>query len=255
MSNTKKAKKNIKPVSERYTLTNSFVNLFLLVMFAVFPLFVNLTFDTGFPFIHFDRGYYAIRHQKFYFFVVVSAVAVIAEVLLVLTRSTQAQKDKNPKNRSVFDDLHFTDYAALAFVLACAISTVLSEYIEMAFFGEVTIAGASHGRNNGLLLMLVYAAVYFMVTRCWKYKEYVFVGLAVSGGIVSLLAVLNTFYIDPLNMFALFENDEKVFNEFENEIKLFYCGKRVRSISHKYGPYTQDRYLIYFIKDFLISLY
>lgn len=43
--------------------------------------------------------------------------------------------------------------------------------------------------------------------------------------------------------------EEKVFNEFENEIKLFYCGKRVRSISHKYGPYNQDRYLIYFIKE------
>ncbi len=43
--------------------------------------------------------------------------------------------------------------------------------------------------------------------------------------------------------------EEKVFNEFENEIKLFYCGKRVRSISHTYGPYNQDKYLIYFIKE------
>lgn len=214
MSNTKKAKKKIKPVSERYTLTNIFVNLFLLVMFAVFPLFVNLTFDAGFPFIHFDRGYYAIRHQKYYFLMVLSAAAVIAEVMLVLTRSSQAQKDDNPKTRPLLADMSFTDYAMLAFVLACAVSTVLSEHIEMAFFGEVTIAGASHGRNNGLLLMLMYAAVYFMITRCWKYKEYVFVGLAVTSGIVSLLAVLNTYYIDPLNMFALFENDEKVFNDF-----------------------------------------
>lgn len=218
MSNTKKAKKNIKPVSERYTLTNTFVNLYLLVMFAVFPLFVNLTFDAGFPFIHFDRGYYSIRHQKYYFFMVASAAAVIAELLLVLTRSTQAQKDKDPKSRSVLADLSFTDYAALAFVLACAISTVLSDYIEMAFLGEVTVAGASHGRNNGLLLMLFYAAVYFTVTRCWKYKEYVFVGLAVTSGVVSLLAVLNTFYVDPLNMFALFVHDEKVYNEFLSTI-------------------------------------
>jgi len=218
MSNTKKAKKNIKPVSERYTLTNTFVNLYLLVMFAVFPLFVNLTFDMGFPFIHFDRGYYSIRHQKYYFFMVASAAAVIAELLLVLTRSTQAQKDKDPKSRSVLADLSFTDYAALAFVLACAISTVLSDYIEMAFLGEVTVAGTSHGRNNGLLLMLFYAAVYFTVTRCWKYKEYVFVGLAVTSGVVSLLAVLNTFYVDPLNMFALFVHDEKVYNEFLSTI-------------------------------------
>lgn len=43
--------------------------------------------------------------------------------------------------------------------------------------------------------------------------------------------------------------EEKVFDEFENEIKLYYCGKRYRSISHRYGPYNQDRYLIYYIKE------
>lgn len=43
--------------------------------------------------------------------------------------------------------------------------------------------------------------------------------------------------------------EEKVFDEFENEIKLYYCGKRFRSISHRYGPYEYKRYLIYFIKE------
>jgi len=43
--------------------------------------------------------------------------------------------------------------------------------------------------------------------------------------------------------------EEKVFDEFENEIKLYYCGKRFRSILHRYGPYEQERYLIYFIKE------
>lgn len=43
--------------------------------------------------------------------------------------------------------------------------------------------------------------------------------------------------------------EEKVFDEFVDEIKLYYCGKRFRSISHAYGPYDQDRYLIYFIKE------
>lgn len=43
--------------------------------------------------------------------------------------------------------------------------------------------------------------------------------------------------------------EEKVFDEFGDEIKLYYCGKRFRSISHTYGPYDQNRYLLYFIKE------
>lgn len=43
--------------------------------------------------------------------------------------------------------------------------------------------------------------------------------------------------------------EEKVFHEFENEIKLYYCGKRYKSILHQFGPYDRDKYLIYFIKE------
>jgi len=42
---------------------------------------------------------------------------------------------------------------------------------------------------------------------------------------------------------------EKIFTGFENELNLYYCGKRYRSISHHYGPYTENRYLIYYIKE------
>ena len=84
MGNPKKTKtKNAKPLSERYTLTNSIANFFLLAVFAVFPLFVNFTFNGSFPFLHFDAGYIAIRHQKYYFFLVVTAAAVITELLLL----------------------------------------------------------------------------------------------------------------------------------------------------------------------------
>ena len=43
--------------------------------------------------------------------------------------------------------------------------------------------------------------------------------------------------------------EEKVFTTFGEDLKLYYCGKRFRSISHIYGPYDQDRYLIYYIKE------
>ena len=215
MGNPKKTKtKNAKPLSERYTLTNSIANFFLLAVFAVFPLFVNFTFNGSFPFLHFDAGYIAIRHQKYYFFLVVTAAAVITELLLLITRSSQERKEAAARVQRPALSMTFTDWAVVAFVLACATSTVLSPHIQMAFTGEVTVGSYTHGRNNGLILMLFYAAVYFFLTRCWRFKEYVFIALAAVSGAVSLLAVLNTFYIDPLNMFDMFQNDKVVFNDF-----------------------------------------
>lgn len=43
--------------------------------------------------------------------------------------------------------------------------------------------------------------------------------------------------------------EEKVFLGFDAEIKLYYCGKRLRNIAHRFGPYNLDKYLIYFIKE------
>ncbi len=212
-SSRRKAKKQ-KPVSERYTLTNLVANVFLAVMFTLFPLFVNISLDTQFPFISLQQGYISIRHLKYYFFLFVTAIALIAEVLLLVTRSSTGQKEKDPNKQRTAPQLSFTDWAVLAFVLTCAVSTVLSPYFDMALWGEEAVGGYTHGRNNGMLLMLTYAVVYFFLTRCWKYREYVFLLLAAGCGAVSLLAVLNGFYIDPLQMFVLFRNDENIFNNF-----------------------------------------
>lgn len=43
--------------------------------------------------------------------------------------------------------------------------------------------------------------------------------------------------------------EEKVFLGFDAEIKLYYCGKRLRNIAHSFGPYDLDKYLMYFIKE------
>ncbi len=219
MSKSKNKKpKSTKPLTERYTIKHIIANIYLTVMFTVFPLFVNLSFNTSFPFIDFERGYVSIRHQKYFFFLIITAAAVIAEFLVLLTKSTTEQKEKNPERQSELSKITFTDWAVLAFVLSCAVSTVLSPYIELAFLGEISIDDYTHGRNNGLILMLFYAVIYFFLTRCWKFKEYVFIALASVSGVISLLAVLNGFNIDPLGMFELFKNDETVYLNFMTTI-------------------------------------
>ena len=213
MSKAKK-KNTIKPVEERYTLKNTVANLFLLAAFTLFPLAVTITFTGSFPFISFESCYYGIRHQKYYIFMAIALFALIAEFMMLVTRSSDEASKPGTKSKSLPQALTFTDWAALSLVLSCAISTLFSEHIEMAFFGEAD----GDGRNNGLLLILVYIAVYFMLTRCFKFKEYVFRAMAIASGLIFLLAVLHGFYIDPLNMFVQYVNDETVFNNFMTTI-------------------------------------
>ena len=207
----------------------SFINIYLFIMFTFFPLFVTVYTDGQFPFIHLDDGFIGIRHQKYYFFMAATAIAVIAEFfLLILMDSNGSDKLKINKN-SILKKLSFTDWAALALVLCCAISTVLSPHIEMAFWGEITVGGGTQGRNNGLILILFYVLIYFMITRLYRYAEFVFIGLACSCAIVYLLTVLNGFYIDPLNMFANFRMQKNIYMEFfatignKNMLSSFIC--------------------------------
>ncbi len=218
MSKSNKKKNTTKPVEERYTLPNSMANLFLLAAFTLFPLFVNLTLVPGFPFISFENGFRAIRHYKYYLFLVLACLFVIIEIMLLVTKSAEEIKEPNPKRRTLTKSLRFTDWAMLALVLSSAVSTLFSPYFDAAFFGEATVGSYTVGRNNGLLLILAYAAVYLALTRCFRYKEYVFTAMAVVSGVIYLLAVLNGFYIDPLRMFVQFEDNPTIYQNFMTTI-------------------------------------
>lgn len=49
-----------------------------------------------------------------------------------------------------------------------------------------------------------------MITRCFKYFEYIFVALAFGSMIVYALAILNAFYVDPFGMFPLLNEQQTI---------------------------------------------
>ena len=206
---------------DRLTLGNIVVLVFLAVMFGLFPLAVNVTAISDFPFFSLADGFVAIRHIKYYFFITVIALALFAELALLVTGTFSyggAQKKVKLK-KPFLKTLSFTDFAAAAFLLSCAISTLLSEYKELAFFGETTLGSSSTGRNNGLLLIMALVTMYFLLTRCFRCRETVLLVLAVSSSLVYLLTVLNGFYIDPLGMLEPFRySTQKVFTQFFSTI-------------------------------------
>lgn len=194
MSNTKKQnqhKNQPKQLQEKYSVRNAIVNYYLVLMFSVFPLFAT-------------NAYFNIRHDKYYLFLGLSGVMLIAVFLITLYMTFDIENSSdNPPDMTASDYLRYknfsvTDWAMLAFLAVCFISTMFSSDIEASIFG-------TEGRNNGLLLMAFYVGVYFAVTRFFYYFEYVFLIFAGVSAVVYLLAVLNSIYIDPLGMFAEFD--------------------------------------------------
>lgn len=151
MSDNTKLKISNGLIEDKYSVKSKFVNFFLLAMFTLFPLF-------------YTDYYYNIRHDKYYFFLVVTAVLVLMIGAVAITNSDSQSGTKN-KAESVpwYKKLSFTDYAFGAFILVCTVSTVFSQNPADAFLGL-------SGRNNGLLLMIFYAVVYFLITRFFVLK-------------------------------------------------------------------------------------
>ena len=165
---------------DNYSVKNALINYYLVLMFSVFPLF-------------FTDQYSNIRHDKFYFFLILSIILILCELPLLIH---SAVKDK-PSGK-----LSFTDYSFSALILIFLISTLSSDYVFDSFIGN-------SGRFCGLLTFIVFFLLYIIISRNFEYKEYVFVIFAVAMLAVFTLCILNSFGIDLLGMY----------NDYSEEVK------------------------------------
>ncbi len=166
--------------SDNYFVKNALVNYYLALMFSVFPLF-------------FTAQYSNIRHDKFYFFLVLSIILILCELPMLIHYTV--------KNKS-FGKLSFTDFSFAALIIVFTVSTLKSDYIIDSFTGD-------NGRFCGLLTFLVFFFLYLIISRNFQYREYVFVIFAVVLLAVFTLCILNTFEIDPLD----------IYNDYSDEIR------------------------------------
>ncbi|MCH5298971.1 MAG: O-antigen ligase family protein [Ruminococcus sp.] len=192
---SKKAKKQAKSLPE-YQVKNALVNYYLVLMFTVFPLF-------------FTHKYTNIRHDKLNLFLVLSCSLVVAEVIVLILTSKQRKKGKSLPREKWYNQLSLTDYAFGAMVLLYVLSTLLSDRPADSFTG-------AQGRNNGLFLLIVYFLIYIVISRLFKFKEYVFALFAAASMVVYILCILNFFGVDPLGMYVGYS--EKVIADFTSTI-------------------------------------
>lgn len=186
--------KNTPKIKEKYLVKNALVSYYLLLMFWIFPLY-------------FTNQYSNIRHDKLNFFLILSSLFIFVQSVILLCshfgNKNELQDEKWYKSLSI------TDYAFAAFILCAVLSTTFSQYPLESFTG-------TQGRNNGLLLLLIYFGIYIVISRLFMLKEYVFIVFAVTSLAVYVLCIVNHFYIDPLGMFQNYS--QKVAMDFTSTL-------------------------------------
>ncbi|MBQ4569580.1 MAG: O-antigen ligase family protein [Ruminococcus sp.] len=200
----KKAVKNQAP-KLRFTVNHALADLYVVLLFTLFPLYLS-------------EFYSAARRDKFWVFVILSAVMGIAVAAVTLTTYLSRNNAYNRKLNTYHDPLKFnvTDYAFGAFVAISIISTFASGNIAHCFMG---LSGTkSNGRNMGLLMILMMFVCYAVISRYFFNKKFVFYAIFLGITVVSFVAIVNYYYWDILNIFSHYKSNKNVQQNFTSTI-------------------------------------
>lgn len=198
MKQNQAKKNNAVKTKETYNVNNALLNYYLALMFTLFPIFSS-------------NAYFNIRHDKYYLFIGLTAITIIAELLLFYFNTLETDKKNSSPSKQIvpektwYKKLSFPDWAMLGLLFSSLISTIFSAYVNDSLLGTA-------GRNNGFFLIAFYIFIYFIISRFFYFKDYILIALAGGCAVVFVLAVLNCYYLDPLRMFEDITNQKTIQN-------------------------------------------
>lgn len=159
-------------------------HVFLIAMLGVFALFT------------FDQKYMRMDASKYTFLAYAVAFTAFAFLLLfVHTVVTKRRTLLSPDGPILGALRSFSalDYAAAAFFLVAFISMLASRDPKLAF-------GGGSSRYEGFLVMLMYAFIYFIVSRFYTHRAYILLVFAACASLVSLIGLLQFYGCDILRL-------------------------------------------------------
>ncbi|WP_353097096.1 hypothetical protein [Tissierella praeacuta] len=144
----------------------------------------------GVPLVVRDR-YFDILVFKYYYycFCTIIMLVILLGYALTVGRVDIGIYFKEFKIKKFIKKLTIMDLAAIIYLLIAIVSTVTSDYLYEAFWGN-------EGRFTGLFLMIWYIVSYFCVSRLWKFKSWYIDMILLAGMIVSLFGITDYFKLD-----------------------------------------------------------
>ena len=165
------------------SITHSFISLFLFVL----PLVIT-------------NAYYDITETKLFAFYILSGLYIVIQLFLFLFFSISKKRDFL---KSLNFKINFVDVAFILFGLSYIISAALSD------FGSKDVVFGIGSRYQGVLTILLYVVVYFILTRTFSFSPKCIMWAGIGFSVVCIIAVLNGFSIDPLGIYLELSGDNK----------------------------------------------
>lgn len=155
---------------------------------------------TVFPLIY-GNAYFDILEVKYkcYYLCVLVMLAVVL-LLAAIMAVIDVMEFKGEHARNLFarlkpgswkDTFRIADAAVIIFWLTALISTLQSDYVFEAFWGN-------EGRFTGLFLLTLYVCTYFMVSRLWKKNNWCMELFLLSGMVMCVIGITDYFQMDVL---------------------------------------------------------
>lgn len=183
-------KENKGNFKENYSsIINGVITFFIILILLVFPLIYNNSYI----------DILVLRYQFYWVSVVVmlSICLVLSLIMLVIDKREHRGENTKmlfskllPKNwKKTFCP---ADISVIVFYIILVISTFQSDYFYESFWGN-------EGRYSGLFLMTLYVAVYFMISRFWRAKEWFLDIFLISGMVICYVGITDYFRMDVLH--------------------------------------------------------
>lgn len=153
--------------------------IYVLILFAAFPLFMT------------DK-YYDIQNDKMYFFLYLTIACLAALTVAVIYGLFKGNREEGLKELTgyVRSSFKLPDIFAAAFLITAVISTICSEWLYEAFWGNM-------GRFMGCFMWIFYIAGFFIITLFYRPERWHMDLFLAAGAVVSLWGILDYFYMSP----------------------------------------------------------
>ena len=125
MNENQSKKNNAVKIKETYNVNNALLNYYLALMFTLFPLF-------------YSNAYFNIRHDKYYLFIGLTAITIVAELFLFYFNTLETdKKNSSPPEELItekpwYKKLSFPDWPMQGLLFSRLLSTVISAYVNDA---------------------------------------------------------------------------------------------------------------------------
>ncbi len=164
--------------------------------FSVVSLFLSVIM-LGLPLI-FTNGYYNITETKAVFYYVCAVLLLMFSVFSwTVNRITLPEEHKLKRLKP-----NILDISMLAFGIFVFLSGILSQYSADVWTGI-------SARYQGVITVLLYIAVYFAVSRDYRFSQGFLFCCIGALSIVSIIGVLNCFDIDLLGIYSYLSPENK----------------------------------------------